>query len=77
MTARITSSRSRAALAAIITLSAVTVAVLGADSRGPSLGPGEYQVDGRIYGMPEARVFTEEVAHRRDHAEHHGDESLT
>jgi nitrite reductase (NO-forming) len=52
--------RSRIALAAIVTVTAVTVGVLGAGARGPSLAPGEFEVDGRIYGMPAAEVFTDD-----------------
>lgn len=51
--------RGRLALAGIITVTAVTVGVLTAGARGPSLGAGEFDVDGRIFGMPAAEVFTD------------------
>lgn len=47
------------AVVAALVLS-VTAAVLAVGRRGPSLLPGEYEVDGRIYGMAAAEVFTEE-----------------
>jgi len=41
---------------------AMTAALVAAGGRQPVLQPGEYLVDGRLYGMPEAEVFTESYA---------------
>ena len=38
----------------------VTAAVFAAGRRSTALRPGEYEVDGRIYGMPEAEVFVDD-----------------
>ena len=52
--------RRTATIAAL--LLGVTAAVLAAGRRGPELRPGEYEVDGRIFGMPAAEVFTDDYA---------------
>jgi nitrite reductase (NO-forming) len=49
----------RATLAAFVVLT-LAAAVLASVRRAPPLGSGEYEIDGRIYGMPEAEVFTDD-----------------
>lgn len=41
---------------------AMTAAVVAMGGRSTPLGPDEYLVDGRVYGMPEAEVFTDDYA---------------
>ena len=49
--------------AVVVTLLvAVTAAVYAAGRRSTPLRPGEYEVEGKIFGMPEAEVFTDEYA---------------
>jgi nitrite reductase (NO-forming) len=49
----------RAMLAAVVVLTLAAV-VLASVRRSPSLASGEYEIDGRIYGMRHAEVFTED-----------------
>ena len=49
--------------AVVVTLLvAVTAAVYAAGRRSTPLRPGEYEVEGKIFGMPEAEVFTDEYS---------------
>jgi nitrite reductase (NO-forming) len=40
----------------------VTAAAIAAGRRSPALNPGEYEVDGKIFGMPPAEIFTDDYA---------------
>ena len=55
-------TRRTTAVAATVLVLGVTGAVLGAGRRGPSLRPGEVDVDGRVYGMRAAETFTDDYA---------------
>ena len=47
------------AMLAGLVLLTLTAAVLASVRRAPALGSGEYEVEGHVYGMPEAEVFTD------------------
>ena len=52
----------------------VTAAVFAAGRRAPELRPGEYEVDGRIFGMPAAEVFTDDYSSTVDDPDHSAEE---
>ena len=47
---------------AVVLLAGVSAAVLAAGRRPVTLRPGEFDVDGRIYGMPPAEIFTDDYS---------------